>query len=49
MSDNQLETLNTELQTEQPEQESLFSCLPAEVVEKLTPAKMRMLTMYLNR
>ena len=48
MQDNQLETLNTELQTEQPEQESLFSCLPAEVVEKLTPAKMRMLTMYLT-
>ena len=48
MSDNQLETLNTELQTEQPEQEPLFSCLPAEVVEKLTPAKMRMLTMYLT-
>lgn len=48
MQDNQLETLNTELQTEQPEQESLFSCLPVEVVEKLTPAKMRMLTMYLT-
>ena len=48
MQDNEIQTLNTELQTEQSEQESLFSCLPAEVVEKLTPAKMRMLTMYLT-
>lgn len=31
-----------------PEQESLFSGLPQEVVDKLTPAKMRMISMYLT-
>ena len=33
---------------ETPEQESLFSGLPQEVVDKLTPAKMRMISMYLT-
>ena len=49
MNDNQIETLKTNLPAEeQPEQESLFSGLPQEVIEKLTPAKMRMITMYLT-
>ena len=45
MEDNKIVSLNTE---ETPEQESLFSGLPQEVVDKLTPAKMRMISMYLT-
>ena len=46
-----MSTENTNLVTanaEQPEQESIFSGLPQEVVERLNPAKMRMITMYLT-
>lgn len=43
MEDNKLVSTN-----EAPEQESLFSGLPQEVVDKLTPAKMRMISMYLT-
>lgn len=45
MEDNKIVSLNTD---ETPEQESLFSGLPQEVVDKLTPAKMRMISMYLT-
>lgn len=45
MEDNKIVSLNAE---ETPEQESLFSGLPQEVVDKLTPAKMRMISMYLT-
>ena len=43
MEDNKIVSTN-----ETPEQESLFSGLPQEVVDKLTPAKMRMISMYLT-
>ena len=43
MEDNKIVSTN-----ESPEQESLFSGLPQEVVDKLTPAKMRMISMYLT-
>ena len=43
MEDNKIVLTN-----ETPEQESLFSGLPQEVVDKLTPAKMRMISMYLT-
>ena len=43
MEDNKIVSTN-----EAPEQESLFSGLPQEVVDKLTPAKMRMISMYLT-
>ena len=43
MEDNKIISTN-----ESPEQESLFSGLPQEVVDKLTPAKMRMISMYLT-
>ena len=43
MEDNKLVSTN-----EAPEQESLFSGLPQEIVDKLTPAKMRMISMYLT-
>lgn len=43
MEDNKIISTN-----ETPEQESLFSGLPQEVVDKLTPAKMRMISMYLT-
>ena len=43
MEDNEIVSTN-----ETPEQESLFSGLPQEVVDKLTPAKMRMISMYLT-
>lgn len=43
MEDNKIVSTN-----ESSEQESLFSGLPQEVVDKLTPAKMRMISMYLT-
>ena len=43
MGDNKIGSTN-----ESPEQECLFSGLPQEVVDKLTPAKMRMISMYLT-
>ena len=43
MEDNKIVSTN-----EAPEQESLLSGLPQEVVDKLTPAKMRMISMYLT-
>lgn len=43
MEDNKIVSTN-----ETPEQESLFSGLPQEIVDKLTPAKMRMISMYLT-
>ena len=43
MEDNKIVSTN-----EAPEQESLFSGLPQEIVDKLTPAKMRMISMYLT-
>ena len=43
MEDNKIVSTN-----EIPEQESLLSGLPQEVVDKLTPAKMRMISMYLT-
>ena len=43
MEDNKIVSTN-----ETPEQESLFSGLPQEVVDKLTPAKMRMISIYLT-
>ena len=43
MEDNKIVSTN-----ETSEQESLFSGLPQEVVDKLTPAKMRMISMYLT-
>ena len=43
MEDNKIVSAN-----EAPEQESLFSGLPQEIVDKLTPAKMRMISMYLT-
>ena len=43
MEDNKIVSTN-----ETPEQESLFSGLPQEVIDKLTPAKMRMISMYLT-
>ena len=43
MEDNKIVSTN-----ESPEQESLFSGLPQEIVDKLTPAKMRMISMYLT-
>lgn len=44
MEDKNLMAVNAD----QPEQESIFSGLPQEAVEKLNPAKMRMITMYLT-
>ena len=43
MEDNKIVSTN-----ETPERESLFSGLPQEVVDKLTAAKMRMISMYLT-